>query len=147
MKYSDDVIQRVKDATDIVALVGEYVPLKKAGSSFKGLCPFHSEKSPSFMVSPSRNSFHCFGCGKGGNAITFLMEMEKASFPEALKLLAEKSGVALPTSSESFRDEEGDRKRERLQALHEFAGKFVHEKRLAAEGQVAREYFKGRGFT
>ena len=147
MKYSDEIIQRVKDATDIVALVGEYVPLKKAGSSFKGLCPFHSEKSPSFMVSPSRNSFHCFGCGKGGNAITFLMEMEKASFPEALKLLAEKSGVALPASSESFRDEEGDRKRERLQTLNEFAGKFFHDKLLSAEGQGAREYFKGRGFT
>jgi len=96
MKYSDEIIQRVKDATDIVSVVSEYVPLKKAGNSYKGLCPFHSEKSPSFNVSATRNGFHCFGCGKGGNVITFIMEMEKMPFPEALRLLAEKAGIALP---------------------------------------------------
>ncbi len=147
MRYSDDIIQRVKDATDIVSVIGEYVPLKKAGSSYKGLCPFHQEKSPSFMVSPGRNSFHCFGCGKGGNVITFVMEMEKAPFPEALRLLAEKAGVALPKPAEDLRDQERDRQRERLLSLNEFAGKFFHEKLLSSEGQAAREYFKGRGFT
>ncbi len=147
MKYSDDIIQRVKDATDIVSVIGEYVPLKKSGTSYKGLCPFHSEKSPSFMVSPTRNSFHCFGCGKGGNVITFIMEMEKMPFPEALRLLAEKAGVVLPKPQETQRDQEADRARERLQELNEFAGKFFHERLLSAEGQPAREYFKARGFT
>ena len=147
MKYSDDIIQRVKDATDIVAVVGEYVPLKKAGTSYKGLCPFHSEKSPSFTVSPSRNGFHCFGCGKGGNVITFIMEMEKVGFPEALRLLADKAGIALPKPQETQQNQENERVRERMQELNEFAGKFFHEKLLSAEGQQAREYFKARGFT
>jgi len=147
MKYSDEIIQRVRDSTDIVALVGEYVPLKKAGANYKGLCPFHSEKSPSFMVSPSRNSFHCFGCGKGGNAITFVMEMDKIPFPEALRLLAEKANIPLPKPQENVRDQEQDRARERLQELNEFAGKFFHERLLSAEGQAARDYFKARGFT
>ncbi len=147
MKYSDDIIQRVKDATDIVSVVGEYVSLKKAGNSYKGLCPFHSEKSPSFTVSPSRNGFHCFGCGKGGNVITFIMEMEKMPFPEALRLLADKAGIVLPKPQENQRDQEAERARERMQAINEFAGKFFHERLLSTEGQQAREYFKGRGFT
>src|SRR5581483_927060 len=147
MKYSDDIIQRVKDATDIVSVIGEYVPLKRSGTSYKGLCPFHSEKSPSFMVSTTRNGFHCFGCGKGGNVITFIMEMEKMPFPEALRLLAEKAGVALPKPQENQRDQENDRIRERMQELNDFAGKFFHERLLSAEGQAAREYFKARGFT
>jgi len=147
LKYTDEIIQRVKDATDIVSVVGEYVPLKKAGVSFKGLCPFHSEKSPSFTVSPTRNGFHCFGCGKGGNVITFIMEMEKIAFPEALRLLAEKAGIALPKPQETQRDQEQEKIRERMQALNEFAGKFFHEKLLSAEGQKARDYFKARGFT
>ncbi|HVZ80774.1 MAG TPA: DNA primase [bacterium] len=147
MKYSDEIIQRVKDATDIVAVISEYVPLKKAGSSYKGLCPFHSEKSPSFMVSPSRNSFHCFGCGKGGNVITFLMEMGKMTFPEALRTLAEKAGIALPKPREEERDTEAERARERMQAINDFAGKFFQERLLSAEGQSARDYFKKRGFT
>ena len=147
MKYSDEIIQRVKDATDIVAVISEHVPLKKAGSSYKGLCPFHSEKSPSFMVSPSRNSFHCFGCGKGGNAITFLMEMGKMSFPEALRALADKAGIALPKPQEEERDTEAERARERMQAINDFAGKFFQDRLLSAEGQSARDYFKKRGFT
>lgn len=147
MKYSDDIIQRVKDATDIVAVVGEHVPLKKAGSSYKGLCPFHSEKSPSFNVSPSRNSFHCFGCGKGGNVITFIMEMEKVSFPEALRSLADKAGIVLPKAQDDERDTEMDKARERMQAINDFAGKFFQERLLSPEGQAARDYFKKRGFT
>src|SRR5258708_16140971 len=106
MKYSDDIIQRVKDSTDIVSVVGEYVPLKKAGTSYKGLCPFQSEKSPSFTVSPSRNGFHCFGCGKGGNVITFIMEMEKIGFPDALRLLADNTSIILPKPQDTQRHHE-----------------------------------------
>ena len=147
MKYSDDIIQRVKDSTDIVSVVGEYVQLKKSGSSYKGLCPFHNEKSPSFMVSPTRNGFHCFGCGKGGNAITFIMEMEKMPFPEALRHLADKAGIILPKPQETQRDQQAERDRDRMLSLNEFAGRFFHETLLSAQGQAAREYFKGRGFT
>ncbi len=147
MKYSDEIIQRVKEATDIVSVIGEYVSLKKSGTSYKGLCPFHSEKSPSFTVSPTRNGFHCFGCGKGGNVITFIMEMEKMPFPETLRLLADKANITLPKPQENKRDQETDRVRERMQELNEFAGQFFHERLLSAEGQIAREYFKARGFT
>jgi len=147
MKYSDEIIQRIKDATDIVSVVGEYVALKKAGNSYKGLCPFHSEKSPSFMVSASRNSFHCFGCGKGGNVITFIMEMEKMPFPEALRLLADKANIVLPKPQEDQRDLEAEKARERMQAINEFAGNFFHERLLSPDGQTARDYFKGRGFA
>ncbi len=147
MKYSDDIIQRVRDSSDIVSVVSEYVSLKKAGSSYKGLCPFHSEKSPSFIVSPSRHTFHCFGCGKGGNVITFVMEMEKMPFPEALRHLAGKAGIPLPTQQDSAQDLARDRQRERMIALNELAGKLYHEKLLSAEGQSARDYYKARGFT
>jgi DNA primase len=147
MKYSDDIIQRVRDSSDIVSVVSEYVSLKKAGSSYKGLCPFHSEKSPSFNVSPSRHTFHCFGCGKGGNVITFVMEMEKMPFPEALRHLADKAGIVLPKAEDTSRDLEKDRQRERMLALNELAGQLYHEKLLSAEGQGARDYYKARGFT
>jgi DNA primase len=147
MKYSDDIIQRVKDATDIVSVVGEYVRLKKAGASYKGLCPFHNEKSPSFTVSPSRNGFHCFGCGKGGNVITFVMEMEKMPFPEALRRLADRAGVALPQPREEAGAREAEKARERMLRLNAFAAKFFQERLLSPEGQGARDYFKGRGFT
>jgi len=147
MKYSDDIIQRIREATDIVAVVSEYVSLKKAGANYKGLCPFHNEKSPSFMVSPSRHGFHCFGCGKGGNAITFVMEMGKLSFPEALRLLADKAGIALPKPQEDERSKEEDRRRERLLGLNDFAGDFFHKRLLSEEGKGARDYFKRRGFT
>src|SRR6202789_1154087 len=116
MKYSDEIIQRVKGATDIVSDIGQYVPLKKDGNNYKGLSPFHSEKSPSFNVSATRNGFHCFGCGKGGNVIALIMEVEKMPFPEALKLLAEKSGIALPKPQEEKRDLDAERFRDRLQA-------------------------------
>ena len=94
----DHAKEEVKARTDIVNLIQEYVQLKRAGTNFKGLCPFHNEKSPSFMVSPERQSFHCFGCGKGGDAFTFLMEREGLTFVEALEMLARKAGVELKRS-------------------------------------------------
>ncbi len=133
MKYTDDIIQRVKDATDIVAIVGEHVKLKKAGASYKGLCPFHNEKTPSFMVSPGRNSFHCFGCGKGGNAITFIMEVEKLSFPEALRLLADKTGIALPKPESSEEDQETSRQRDRMFEANDFTARYFQERLLSSD--------------
>ena len=86
--FSPDIIARVKDETDIVEIVRQHVSLKQAGAVFKGLCPFHKEKTPSFIVTPARDRWHCFGCGTGGDVISFLMEIEGVSFPEAVEILA-----------------------------------------------------------
>ncbi len=83
-RIPDEIIQRVRDQVDMVGLVGRFLTLKKSGRNYKGLCPFHNEKTPSFHVNPERQSFHCFGCQEGGNAFTFLMKMENLSFPEAV---------------------------------------------------------------
>ena len=96
--YSEDLIEEVRSKNDIVDLISGYVRLKKQGNTYFGLCPFHNEKSPSFSVAPSKQMYYCFGCGAGGNAITFLMEYENFSFVEAMQALAERAGVKLPHS-------------------------------------------------
>ena len=96
MRYSEDVIEEVRMKNDIVDVISGYVKLQKKGSSYFGLCPFHNEKSPSFSVSPGKQMYYCFGCGAGGNVITFIMEYENYSFGEALKLLADRAGIVLP---------------------------------------------------
>ena len=96
MFYPEDIVEEVRTKNDIVDIVSGYVKLQKKGSNYFGLCPFHNEKSPSFSVSPSKQMYYCFGCGAGGNAITFLMEYENYTFVEALKYLADRAGVELP---------------------------------------------------
>ena len=96
MYYSEDLVEEVRSKNDIVDVISGYVRLQKKGSSYFGLCPFHNEKSPSFSVSRDKQMFYCFGCGKGGNVFTFLMDYENFSFPEALKVLADRAGVELP---------------------------------------------------
>ena len=96
MYYSDDIVEEVRARNDIVDVISGYVKLQRRGSSYFGLCPFHNEKSPSFSVSPSKQMYYCFGCGAGGNVFTFLMEYENYTFPEALKMLADRAGVSLP---------------------------------------------------
>ena len=96
MFYAESLIEEVRMKNDIVDVVSGYVKLQKKGSSYFGLCPFHNEKSPSFSVSPSKQMYYCFGCGAGGNVLTFIMEYENYSFPEALKYLADRVGVELP---------------------------------------------------
>ena len=91
-----DFIQELLERTDIVELISGYIPLRRAGANFKALCPFHSEKTPSFFVSSSKQIFHCFGCSKGGNALNFLMEYERIPFQEAISLLAERTGLRVP---------------------------------------------------
>ena len=92
----NDVINQVIERSDIVEIIGNYTALKKAGRNFKALCPFHNEKTPSFVVNPDKQIFHCFGCGVGGNAVGFLMRQEHMEFPEALRFLANKAGVVIP---------------------------------------------------
>ena len=92
---SQDDIERVRSTSDIVEVIGEYVPLKRAGKNYRALCPFHREKTPSFNVSPTRQIFKCFGCGKGGNVFSFVMVMEKVPFPESIEILAKRAGLTL----------------------------------------------------
>ena len=96
MRYPEEVVEEVRMKNDIVDVISGYVKLQKKGSNYFGLCPFHNEKSPSFSVSPSKQMYYCFGCGAGGNVITFVMEYENYTFMEALQMLADRAGVALP---------------------------------------------------
>lgn len=133
-------LEEIKARVDIVDLVSSYVQLKKAGQNWKGICPFHAEKTPSFMVSPSKQIFHCFGCSAGGDVITFMAKYENISFGEAVEVLAKKAGVALPRGKEGSRVFQ---KEERIRhALQEAADFFTSRLRDTA---VAREYLAGRG--
>src|SRR5436309_13258917 len=104
-RMGEEVRERVRDATDIVQLIGERVALRRAGRSYKGLCPFHTEKTPSFTVTPDRQIWHCFGCSKGGDVFAFLMELDKLTFPEALRVLADHAGIDLPKQERGPGDE------------------------------------------
>lgn len=117
-------IETVKERTDIVDLIGSRVQLRQAGRSFKGLCPFHDEKTPSFVVYPESQSYHCFGCGKSGDAFSFIMDTENLDFRDALKLLAERAGVQLESQRQTQKDPQRDRERERLIELNERAAQY-----------------------
>jgi len=141
-----EIIEQVKDRTDILDIVSGYVTLSKAGQNFKGLCPFHSEKTPSFMVSPSRQIFHCFGCGEGGNAFTFVMKMEGTNFPETVRELARKAGIAVPEVAPGTRPSQDSGNREKLEQLNEAAQAWFAQNLTSAEaGREARLYLKERG--
>ena len=109
MSSYNSTLEEIKSRLDIVDVISEYIPLKKAGQNWRGLCPFHSEKTPSFMVSPAKQIYHCFGCGSGGNIFTFLTKYENLSFNESLNILAKKAGVMLQKSRKDmvFADEKG----------------------------------------
>ena len=97
--YPDNLIDEIRDKCNISEIISQYIPLKRAGRNFKALCPFHQEKTPSFMVSPDKGIFHCFGCGAGGNVFNFIMKYEGLEFPQVVRMLAQKTGVKLPTTS------------------------------------------------
>lgn len=119
-----DQVTQIRERTDIVSLLSEHIPLKKTGHNFKGLCPFHGEKSPSFVVSPDRQIWHCFGCGKGGDCYTFLMEYENLEFPEALRILAKRAGITLEQLSEAQIGISS--KKEVIYTLNKLAAEFYH---------------------
>jgi len=137
----------VKQQADIVRVVGEYVQLKKAGQNFRGLCPFHSEKTPSFNVHPTRQIYHCFGCGKGGDVFSFVMEMEKCEFPDAIRMVAEKCGIAIPRPKERSPEERKEnQQRAALVEMHREAQTFfVRQLTGTLEGKAARAYLEDRG--
>ena len=135
-------VEDVKMHSDVVDIIGSYIPLKRAGRTFKCCCPFHKEKTPSFNVNPDRQIYHCFGCGSGGDVIRFVQEYEKVDFMTALRLLAEKSGITLDFDREAQGD--GPSKK-RLYEIHEFAANFYHRQLLeSADGKSGRDYLAGR---
>ncbi|MCR8557531.1 DNA primase [Mucilaginibacter sp. BJC16-A38] len=142
-------IDRIMEATDIVEVIGEFVQLKKRGANYVGLSPFANERTPSFTVSPAKGIFKDFSSGKGGSAITFLMELEKFTYPEALKWLAKKYGIEVEETIESTENREEENRRESLMIVSGYAAKFFHESLLDTdEGQsIGLSYFKERGFS
>jgi len=145
MKIPDEKIDEIRAATDIVDLVSGFVKLKKRGKNYLGLCPFHTEKTPSFNVSAERQMYHCFGCGVGGNVFTFLMEMEKLSFVEAVRALAKNAGIELPEPGRSA-DDGVPTEQERAYALNRLAGQYYYANLTGTqEGKLALEYLKHRG--
>ena len=141
-----DFIETVRSSTDIVNVISAYVPLKPSGKSFKGICPFHNEKTPSFHVNPERQIFHCFGCNEGGDAFKFLMLYDKLSFVEAVEQLASRAGIQMPQRSRN--DERQDRERNVLLRIHAEAAKFFRHQLLESPaGEGARIYMRKRGFS
>lgn len=136
-----DAVEEIKDRLPIEDLVGRYVDLKRSGASYKGLCPFHQEKTPSFYVSPARRSYHCFGCSRGGDALSFVMEMERLSFPEALKQLAAQTGVTLPQHDNAKPSLKGS-----LYEANQAAAAFFRAALDTGAGKRARDYLDERGF-
>ncbi|HKD49230.1 MAG TPA: DNA primase [Candidatus Acidoferrum sp.] len=147
MAEAGSVAERVKQQADIVRVVGEYVRLKKSGKDFSGLCPFHQEKTPSFTVSPIKQIFYCFGCGKGGDVYNFVMEMEKCEFPEAVKLVAEKCGISIPRpKAHSPEGRKENQQRAALVEMHRDAQTFfVKQLEGTLDGKAARAYLEDRG--
>lgn len=146
MRFSSDLLEEIRNRCDVVDIISEYVHLKPAGKGFKGLCPFHEEKTPSFMVSPEKQLFHCFGCGEGGNVFNFLMKYEKLSFFEAVKMLAQKSGVPLPVDEE--KENILHKKKERLYKLNNLVANYYRECLFRTnQGKKVINYFKKRGIN
>lgn len=141
-------IERIKDAANIVEVVSEFVTLRKSGSNYKGLCPFHDEKTPSFYVSPARGTCHCFGCGKGGNPVGFIMEHEQMTYPEALRWLARKYHIEIKERELSDDEKREQSERESMFIVNEWAASyFQHLMHDTADGvAIGMQYFRSRGF-
>ncbi len=147
MYYTEEQIEEVRSKSDIVQIIGRYVNLKRTGSSYVGLCPFHSEKSPSFNVSPSRQMYKCFGCGVAGNVITFIMEYENYTFPEAMEFLAEQAGVTISKSELSPEMKREKNLRTELVQINAKAASYYYAKLKSQAGKTGYEYFLSRGLS
>ena len=143
MRYSDEIIEEVRQNNDVVDIISQYVHLTRKGRNYFGLCPFHSEKSPSFSVSPDRQIFPCFGCGVGGNVYTFLMKIEGITFKESLEQLAERANIQLPTYENSA-DAAKDELKAKVYKVNEFAAEFYHQNLYKPVARIGQEYVKKR---
>lgn len=146
MYYPDSLVEEVRQRNDVVDVISSYVRLTKRGSNYFGLCPFHNEKTGSFSVTPSKQMYYCFGCGAGGNVITFIMEYENYSFSEAIEFLAKRAGIELP-DIDTEAERKKDNRRQRLLDINKEAGKYYYAMLRSESGRRAYEYFKGRGLT
>ncbi len=144
MYYPEEVVEEVRSRNDIVDVIGQYVHLTKKGANYFGLCPFHNEKSPSFSVSASKQMYYCFGCGAGGNVVSFLMNYENMSFQEAIKVLADRAGIELPEESMSEEAKKKAGERARLLALNKDAAAFYYKMLRSPDGQIGMDYFRKR---
>ncbi|MBZ0165712.1 MAG: DNA primase, partial [Candidatus Omnitrophica bacterium] len=148
-RIPDEIVERVRERSDIVEIVSQYVTLKRAGRNFKGLSPFNNEKTPSFVVSPDKQIFNCFSSGIGGNVFTFVMQMERVEFPDAVRLLARKHGIEIPEDQQGAGGTE-NKLREQIFAANNQAAEYYHELLLADSGAEvgrARDYLKNRGVS
>lgn len=147
MFYSDDIIEEIRSRNDIVDVISGYVKLQKKGSSYFGLCPFHNEKSPSFSVSQTKQMYYCFGCGAGGNVITFIMEYENYSFQEAIKYLADRCGMSLPKADENEVSKKQQSERKILLDIQKTAAKYYYYLLGQPQGKQGLNYLTGRGLS
>ena len=144
MYYSDELVEEVRQRNDIVDIISGYVNLKKKGGNYFGLCPFHNEKSASFSVSPGKQMYYCFGCGAGGNIFTFIMNYENYTFAEAIKLLADRAGIALPEIEDSKEAREKENRRKTLLQINKEAATYFYYQLRAPQGRVGLDYLRGR---
>ncbi len=148
MAIPSETIEQIAAANDIVEVIGSYFPLRRAGANFKALCPFHQEKTASFLVSPSRQTFHCFGCGAGGSVFRFVMDYEHVDFPSALRKLAARVGITVVEKRGAVDEDRQHEARRTLLKLHAEAAEWFHENLIKREvGEPARKYLKQRGIT
>ena len=141
-------IDRIKETANIVDVVSEFVTLRKSGANYKGLCPFHNEKTPSFFVTPARNTCHCFGCGRGGNPVSFIMEHEQMTYPEALRWLANKYHIEIRERELTNEEKEAESERQSMFIVNEWASKYFEDLlHNNPDGQaIGMQYFRSRGF-
>ena len=147
MYYPEELIEEVRTKNDIVDVISGYVRIQKKGSNYFGLCPFHNEKSPSFSVSQSKQIFYCFGCGAGGNVITFLMEYENATFQEAVKILADRAGINLPEMEYNEEARQKENRRARLLEINKEAARYYYYMLRDSRGRTGYQYLSGRSLT
>lgn len=146
MAFSEQLLEEIQGKSEIVEIISGYIPLKRSGRNFKANCPFHKEKTPSFMVSPAKQIFHCFGCGVGGDVFNFVMKLEGIEFPDAVRMLAEKAGVAMPHFSRS--DFERSSNAVQIYKINELTSGYYHDMLLKSpQGKAALAYLKGRGIN
>ncbi len=145
---SEDKIEEIKERSDFIQIASEYVTLRKVGRNFQGICPFHSEKTPSFTINEEKGIFHCFGCGAGGNVFTFLMRAANLSFPDAARQLAKKAGVELPREERTRAETQNQQERERLFQVNRLASEYFQQLLLnSREGKEALKYLQSRGLS
>ena len=145
-RYSEEILNEVRQSNDIVDVISQYVHLKRSGRNYFGLCPFHNEKSPSFSVSPDKQIFHCFGCGVGGNVITFVSQIEGLNFVETVQMLAERANIQLPTLQNNG-DTQKEILKDKVYKVNEFAAEYYHQNLYKPQAKMAQEYVKKRQLT